>query len=71
MALAKSGRHIDCLTIETELDRDGFPEAYVVLQDDGFRATLRALCRSHWRGRGEPAVPGRWNGSGLQAEAGT
>jgi hypothetical protein len=47
--LARSGHHIDCLTIETELADDGFPEAYVVLQDLQVRAELKAICDEHRR----------------------
>ena len=31
VALAESGRHIDCVTIETEMSQAGFPEGRVVL----------------------------------------
>ena len=47
--LARSGRHIDCVTIETELADGGFPEAYIVLQDLQVRAELRAICDKRWR----------------------
>ena len=47
--LAKSGRHIDCLTIESQLAYEGHPEVYVVLQDPALRARLKAICDEHWR----------------------
>jgi hypothetical protein len=46
--LAKSGRHIDCVTIESQLADEGFPEAYVVLQEPQLRAALKAICDRHW-----------------------
>jgi hypothetical protein len=46
--LALSGRHIDCITIESQLANDGHPEAYVVLDDPIFRAQLTAICNEHW-----------------------
>src|SRR4051794_40822110 len=46
--LAKSGRHRDCISIEAELDRDGFPEVYVVLDQPELRASVKALCQLHW-----------------------
>ena len=49
--MAKSGRHFDCIAIEAQLDEDGYPEAYVVLVDPVFRATLNALCRQSHYGR--------------------
>jgi hypothetical protein len=49
--LAKSGHHIDCLTIETQLDREGFVEAHLMLQDPAVRAALKALCDEHWHPR--------------------
>jgi hypothetical protein len=48
---ARSGRHIDYTTIESQLASEGFPEAYVVLSDTDFRATLKAICKEHWRPR--------------------
>ena len=47
--LAASGHYFDCLTIETELADEGFPEAYVVLQDLQVRAELKAICDAHRR----------------------
>jgi hypothetical protein len=47
--LARSGRHIDCRSIETELADAGYPEAYVVLQEPGLRSALDELCEEHRR----------------------
>ena len=48
LELACSGRHADCLAIESQLASDGHPEAYVVLVDPVFRAQLTAICHEHW-----------------------
>jgi len=47
--LARSGRDIDCTTIENELADEGFAEANNVLQDPQLGADLRATCSKHWR----------------------
>jgi hypothetical protein len=47
--LARSGRHIDCLTIESQLAHEGHAEVYVVLQDAALRARLKAICDEHWQ----------------------
>jgi hypothetical protein len=42
--LARSGEHRSCMTIEAELVRKGYSEAYVVLVDATLRARLDVLC---------------------------
>jgi len=46
--LARSGRHIDCLTIESELEQEGYAMARLVLKDEGLRHRLRRICDRHW-----------------------
>jgi hypothetical protein len=49
MQLAESGRHIDCLTVESALAVEGYAEAFEVFKDDRLRAGIRAICQKHWR----------------------
>lgn len=46
--LARSGRHIDCLTIESELEQEGYAVARLVMKDEGLRERLRRICNQHW-----------------------
>jgi hypothetical protein len=46
--LARSGLHIDCLTIESQLEQEGHPLVREVLSDPALRARLRRLCDRHW-----------------------
>jgi hypothetical protein len=48
VALARSGRFMNCFSIELQLDNDGFPEVYVVLHEPELRAEINALCDAHW-----------------------
>ncbi len=41
LEIAQSGDHIDCLTIELALAKEGFPDAYEALKDAAFRAHLK------------------------------
>ena len=47
-ALARSGRHIDVLTIETQLTREGYADASPILHSPILRAGLKAICDQHW-----------------------
>ena len=53
--LAESGSHIDVLTVESALFAEGYAEAFEVFKDERLRVGIRAMCRKHWRGRGEAA----------------
>jgi hypothetical protein len=53
MQLAESGRHIDCLTVESALAVEGYAEAFEVFKDDRLRAGIRAMCHKHWRPHAE------------------
>jgi len=55
--LAQTGRHIDCLTIEIALEREGFSLAFEALRDGEFRAQLSALCATHWGPSSPDASP--------------
>jgi hypothetical protein len=48
-ALARSGRHVSCLTIESELSLKGFPDARQALLDPVIRAYLQRLCAERWK----------------------
>ena len=48
--LARTGQHIDCLTIESALLREGYPDVYSALQDPFVRRHIRELCAAHWSG---------------------
>jgi hypothetical protein len=49
LEIARTGQHIDCLTIEMALEREGHSDAFEALKDDEFRARLKAICDAHWR----------------------
>jgi hypothetical protein len=53
MQLAESGRHIDCLTVESALAAEGYAEAFEVFKDDRLRAGIRAICQQHWQPHAE------------------
>jgi hypothetical protein len=57
LRLARSGRHIDCFTIEKELEAEGFSEAGEVLYAAGVRRYLTQLCEPHWRARTVSLLP--------------
>lgn len=46
--LAESGYHIDCLTIESALVKEGFGEAAELLRNAHLRSGLRTICDKHW-----------------------
>lgn len=54
--LARTGQHIDCITIEMALEREGFSAAFEALRDSAFRAHLTGICAAHW-GLSAPDAP--------------
>ena len=48
MELAESGEHIDCLTIEATLIREGYGEAVDLLKNEHLRKGLRTICNKRW-----------------------
>jgi hypothetical protein len=65
--LARTGQHIDCLTIEMTLEREGFSDAFEALRDSEFRAQLKAQCSAH---RGDASPGGSAISDGAPSEAG-
>jgi hypothetical protein len=51
--LAASGEHIDYLTIEDQLAREGYPEARDWLDREGLRRTLKEMCDRSRKGRND------------------
>jgi hypothetical protein len=49
--LAGSGEHIDYLTIEDQLAREGYLEARDWLDREGLRQTLKEICDRSRKGR--------------------
>jgi len=66
--LAQTGEHIDCLTIELALDREGYPDAYSVCRDDEFRAALKVICDSYWKMEGASGAQRLLDGSEARPE---
>lgn len=48
--LARSGMHIEPLTVVSVLVREGYPEAADLLKIENFRRDLHVTCAQNWRG---------------------
>jgi hypothetical protein len=48
--MARSGEFVDCLSIETALERSGHPRAVMALGEARIRSLVNLLCSEHGRG---------------------
>ena len=48
--MARSGEFVDCLSIETALERSGHPRAVLALREPRIRALVNVICSEHGEG---------------------